>query len=78
MIGVSLGSGKSLRVSKTGLALEVKFADCTRWIPLSVIHDDSEVWQMGQEGNVVVSHSWADSKGLSGVGKEDKRYVRKQ
>jgi len=77
VIGVSLGIGKALRVSSTGLALEVRFNDCTRWIPKSVIHDDSEVWLADHEGNVVVSQSWADSKGLSAAGKEDKRYVRK-
>ena len=77
MTGVSLGQGKALRNSQSGLALEVKFHDCTRWIPKSVIHDDSEVWQTGQEGKVVVSESWADAKGLSGAGKEDKRYVRR-
>jgi len=34
------------------------------WVPQSVIHDDSEVYQDGDEGTLVVAYWWAKSKGL--------------
>jgi hypothetical protein len=33
--------------------------------PFSVIHDDSEVFEPGQVGKVVVQEWWADKQGLS-------------
>lgn len=68
--GVSLGNGKALAKSRTGLALHVEFAHERRWIPNSVLHDDSEVYLVGHEGNVVVNEWWADKEGLSDVKKK--------
>lgn len=33
------------------------------WIPKSVVHDDSEVWKEGQEGDLVVKLWFAEKKG---------------
>lgn len=33
------------------------------WIPKSVIHDDSEVWRVGQHGKLVVYTWFAEKKG---------------
>lgn len=42
-------------------ALLVKFEDGKElWIPKSVIHDHSEVWKEGQDGEVVVFAWWAE------------------
>ena len=35
------------------------------WVPKSQIDDDSEVWQDGQQGDLVVSEWWAAREGLS-------------
>lgn len=31
-----------------------------RWIPKSVIHDDSEVWKLGHFGKLYVEQWWAE------------------
>jgi hypothetical protein len=33
------------------------------WIPQSCVHDNSEVWKRGQEGNLVVVEWFAEEKG---------------
>lgn len=34
------------------------------WVPKSVIHDDSEVFEEGHEGTLIVETWWAEEKGL--------------
>lgn len=34
------------------------------WVPKSLIHDNSEVYKMGSEGELVVPEWWAIEKGL--------------
>lgn len=61
---VNIGSGIVLRDS--GKALLVAVDDIgvePVWIPKSVIHDDSEVWKEGQDGEVVVCEWFAEEKG---------------
>jgi len=36
-----------------------------RWVPKSVIHDDSEVFKKGDKGQVVLKTWWAEKEGLS-------------
>lgn len=38
--------------------------DKTLWVPQSLIHDDSEVWEEGQVGRLVLPVWWATKKGL--------------
>lgn len=50
---------------ETDKALCVELPDGARkWIPKSVIHDDSEVWKYGDEGVLVVKTWWAEREGL--------------
>lgn len=49
----------------TDKAVHVVFPDgAERWVPQSVIDDDSEVWKAGGEGVLVVSKWYADRKGI--------------
>ena len=34
------------------------------WVPKSVIHDDSEVYELGHEGKLVVQEWFAEKEGL--------------
>lgn len=67
--------GKGTAVAASPIALRVRFANETRWIPKSVIHDDSEVYELScdPDGNVVVEEWWADKEGLSDVSQKGKR-----
>lgn len=62
----SLGQGKVVKASDKALQIELTDIGETRWIPRSVIHDDSEVYDDGanKEGEVVVKQWWAKQEGL--------------
>lgn len=62
----SLGHGKVVRSSDKALQIELSDIGETKWIPRSVIHDDSEVYDEGEnkEGEVVVNQWWATQEGL--------------
>jgi hypothetical protein len=46
------------------LAIEVDIDGVLYWIPQSQVDDDSEIWENGQEGTLVVSEWIAKEKGL--------------
>ncbi len=76
MSGINLGKGTAVAASP--VALRIRFNDAkigTRWVPKSVLHDDSEVYQLSSDpdGKVIVMEWWADKEGLSDVGKGSKR-----
>lgn len=52
-------------IRDSGKALLFKTDDLGEvWVPKSVIHDDSEVWEMGQDpGTLVVQGWWAQKQG---------------
>ena len=55
-------------VRETAKALLVQMpeqSDRELWIPKSVIHDDSEVYGDGHEGELVVARWFAEKEGLS-------------
>lgn len=53
--------GESKAVRETDKAVLCVLADETqRWIPKSVVHDDSEVWKKGDDGKLVVKRWWAE------------------
>jgi len=62
----TIGSGKAIR--ETGKAVLVQLDDefdpfgepQEIWIPKSVIHDDSEVYQEDTEGEIIVFSWWAE------------------
>jgi len=61
---ISLGEGKVLRGTELALLVELETGE-TVWIPKSVIHDDSEVYdEDSAEGEVVVQEWWAKKEGL--------------
>jgi hypothetical protein len=64
--GVSLGQGKCTRATDKALLIDLESGD-ERWVPASVIHDDSEVYDSGDnsEGEVVVAKWWAEKEGLA-------------
>lgn len=65
---VSLGPGEVIR--DTGKALLVRLEDHDDrelWIPHSVVHDDSEVFdgERNKSGEVFVKSWWAEKEGLA-------------
>lgn len=57
----------------TPKALRVMLLDGTvHWVPRSVVHDDSEVYDLHHEGNLIVEEWWADKEGLSDSKKRSK------
>ena len=60
--GVKFPNTKVIRA--TAKALLVLIEDEEVWIPVSQITDDSEVWQEGQEGLLVITEWIAEQKGL--------------
>ncbi len=65
-MSTSLGEGKVVKSSELALQIKLETGD-TVWIPKSVIHDDSEVFDDDEnsEGEVVVKTWWAESEGLA-------------
>ena len=48
-------------IKETAKALLVDFEDESYWIPKSQVDDDSEVWKMGQKGDMIITH-WITSQ----------------
>lgn len=62
---VTMPGCHALHESSTKLALLIQLATGHRvWVPQSVIHDDSEVYQAGHKGKLVVKAWWANKNGL--------------
>lgn len=64
---VALGQAKIIR--KSDKAICVRIGKDEHWIPLSVLHDDSEVFfndddDYGDEGELVVKAWFAEKEGL--------------
>jgi len=52
-------------VGETKLALRVRLSNNTsQWIPQSVITSDSEVYELGHKGRLVVKRWFAEKEGL--------------
>lgn len=62
----SLGHGKVIKASDKALQIELTDLGETKWIPRANLHDDSEVYDEGEnkEGEVVVKQWWALQEGL--------------
>jgi len=55
----------AVRESERALLVDVGAKDGrNHWIPKSLIHDDSEVWKLGQSGELVVPEWFALQEGL--------------
>lgn len=55
---------KARCVKATKAAILVNIEGKEHWIPQSQIDDDSEVWQEGDEGELIISEWFATKKGL--------------
>lgn len=62
-MSVPFNAGEVLCTGETEKAIAIVIDGQEEWIPKSQIHDDSEVWQRGQEGDLVVSEWMAKQKG---------------
>jgi hypothetical protein len=59
--------GEATVVRETDKAILVSFEDEDteqRWIPKSVVHDDSEIWKKDDNGQLVVKTWWAEKNVL--------------
>jgi len=65
-MSTKLGDGRVKKASDMALLIELETGE-TIWIPKSVIHDDSEVYDedANSEGQVVVKTWWAEKEGLA-------------
>jgi len=57
---------KAIKATALALLVEHGTQGDQLWVPKSVVHDDSEVFDDGKnaEGDLVVFEWWAESKGL--------------
>jgi hypothetical protein len=70
--GVTIGEGECVRETDRAILVELRgpkdsFGGRTvteKWIPKSVIHDDSEVFEADTEGSVIVHRWWAEKEGI--------------
>lgn len=67
---VKVPAAKALDETPNG-ALVVLVGRGRVFIPKSLIDDDSEVWEVGQEGELVIPTWLANEKGLKGEAKDD-------
>lgn len=49
---------------ETDKAFLIQYDEEKLWVPKSVIHADSEVYEAGDKGYLVVAHYWARKQGL--------------
>ena len=50
---------------QTQKAIKVTIEDEEHWIPQSQVHDDSEVYKVGQRGTLVITRWIAQQRGLA-------------
>ena len=59
-----LGEGEGIKETSKAVLIRLIDRGDELWIPKSVIHDDSEVYEYGQTGEVYVKQWWAENNGL--------------
>lgn len=55
---------EAIRASARALLVQLETGE-ELWVPRSVIHDDSEVYEAGHAGTLVVQAWWALKKGIA-------------
>lgn len=59
-----VGKARALRLSPSKLGLLVRLDGKEKWLPLSCIHDDSEVYRPGDDGLLILKRWFAEREGL--------------
>ena len=59
-----LENASILRETEKAILVECDLAS-DLWIPKSQIHDDSEIWEVGEYGTLLVNQWWADKEGFN-------------
>lgn len=64
--GVNLGRAQAIAGTEKALRVQLESEDDPRWIPKSQIHDDSEVYDCGDNasGDLIVRRWFAEKEGL--------------
>lgn len=60
-----IDNAKCIHVKGKAILVEALLFDEPVWIPFSQVDDDSEVYQKGDEGTLIVSDWWAEKEGWS-------------
>ena len=63
--GISLGKARCVGSSTKAICVVLEGSPLQRWVPQSVVHDDSEVYKRGDSGNLVVMLWWAEKEKLA-------------
>ena len=61
--GTEIGEGKCIRATDRAILVKLETGE-EKWIPKANVHDNSEVYEEGGEGTVVVKTWWAEKEGL--------------
>lgn len=59
---VTIPGARCVRVSDKAAMVMIRGQQ--HWMPQSAIHAESEVWKLGDSGNLVVAHWWAARNGF--------------
>jgi|WetSurMetagenome_2_1015567.scaffolds.fasta_scaffold04771_9 hypothetical protein len=59
-----LGEAEVIKSTRLAILVSLEDLDEERWIPKSVIHDDSDIRDEGDSGELVVNRWWAEQEGL--------------
>ena len=54
---------KVIKETSKAILVESDEFDEPEWVPQSQIHEDSEIWKEGDEGDLVVTEWFAEQKG---------------
>jgi len=60
----TMGEGKVTRETEKAILVAIAGAG-EKWIPKSVVHDDSEVWKKDDVGKLIVKMWWAEKNVLN-------------
>jgi hypothetical protein len=56
-------NAKVVAETEKAICVAADIFDEPTWIPQSQVHEDSEIWGEGQEGDLVVKLWWAEKQG---------------
>ena len=62
---VSLGNAKIIKETNSAIQVELEDPPGVHWIPKSVVHDNSEVWEtVGTTGDLIIQEWFAEKEGF--------------